>query len=197
MTPGEPAFFATPADLRAWLQAHHTSATELLVGFYKKGSGRPSITWPESVDEALCVGWIDGIRRSLGEEAYTIRFTPRRPRSVWSAVNIRRAGELIQEGRMQPEGVQAFEARSEDRSRVYSYERRHQARLSPEMEAEFRRSPEAWGFFQAQPQGYRNTATHWVISARQEATRSRRLATLIQDSAAGRRLASLTRPGSG
>src|SRR3954454_4745898 len=122
----EATFFATPAEFRAWLQEHHDSETELLVGFYKKGSGKPSITWPESVDEALCYGWIDGVRRSLGDEAYTIRFTPRKKRSVWSNVNIRRVGELIAEGRMRPAGLAAFEARTGERSGIYSFEQKDQ-----------------------------------------------------------------------
>jgi hypothetical protein len=125
----QPTFFATPAEFRAWLERHHADRRELLVGFYKKSSGRPSITWPESVDEALCFGWIDGVRRSLGEEAYTIRFTPRQARSTWSAVNVRRARELIAEGRMTPAGLAAFEARGDDRTAIYSYEQRRAATL--------------------------------------------------------------------
>jgi uncharacterized protein YdeI (YjbR/CyaY-like superfamily) len=189
-----PTFFPTPADFRAWLDANHETASELLVGFHKKGSGRPSITWPESVDEALCVGWIDGVRRSLGDESYTIRFTPRKPRSTWSAVNIARVKELTKEGRMRPAGLRAFEARSDERSGIYAYEQRGLAALPPEMEAEFRGRAGAWEFFQGQPAGYRKNATWWVISAKQEETRRSRLATLIEDSAAGRRLARLTRP---
>jgi hypothetical protein len=127
----EPRFFATPQEFRAWFEAHHADAGELLVGFHKKNSGRPSITWPESVDEALCFGWIDGIRRRIDDESYSIRFTPRRARSIWSAVNIARAGELIAEGRMTPAGLAAFEARDEQRSAIYSYEQRHRATLSP------------------------------------------------------------------
>jgi uncharacterized protein YdeI (YjbR/CyaY-like superfamily) len=189
----EPVFFPTPADFRAWLDAHHETATELLVGFYKKGSGRPSITWPESVDEALCVGWIDGIRRSLGEEAYTIRFTPRKSRSTWSAVNIRRMAELMREGRVRPAGLRAFEARTEDRSEIYAYENRDQAVFAPWAEEAFRAAAAAWKFFQAQPAGYRKTTTWWVMSAKKEETRHKRLATLIADSAAGRRIPQLDR----
>jgi uncharacterized protein YdeI (YjbR/CyaY-like superfamily) len=189
----EPTFFPTPADLRAWLVRNHDRETELLVGFYKKGSGKPSITWPELVDEALCFGWIDGIRRGIDDESYTIRLTPRKPTSNWSSVNIRRVGELTKEGRMRPAGVAAFERRSEHRSGIYAYEQRKEARLEPEQEREFRANAGAWSFFQAQPAGYRQQATYWVVSAKREATRRKRLATLIDDSANGRRLARLTR----
>jgi uncharacterized protein YdeI (YjbR/CyaY-like superfamily) len=182
----DPVFFATPAEFRDWLDANHESARELLVGFYKKGSGRPSITWPESVDEALCVGWIDGVRRSLGEEAYTIRFTPRKPRSNWSAVNIARMAELIREGRVRPAGLRAFEARAEERSGIYAYENRDQAALTPEMEAELRARPGAWEFFQAQPEWYRKTAVWRILTGKKPETRQKRLAELIEDSANGR-----------
>ena len=191
----EPVFFATPAEFRAWLEAHHASETELLVGFHKKGTGMPSITWPESVDEALCFGWIDGVRRSLGAESYTIRFTPRKARSVWSNVNIRRAGELIAEGRMTPAGLRAFEARTGERSGVYSFEQEDQAKvvLTPEMEARFRADAVAWEYFQSRPPWYRRTATWWVISAKKEETREKRIATLIADSAARRPIRGLDR----
>jgi uncharacterized protein YdeI (YjbR/CyaY-like superfamily) len=188
-----PTFFATPADFRAWLEAHHASETELLVGFHKKGSGTPSITWPESVDEALCFGWIDGVRRSLDADAYTVRFTPRKRKSYWSIVNIRRAGELIAEGRMRPAGLAAFEARAGERSGVYSFEQKDEVRFDPEQAARFQADAQAWDFFQAQAPWYRRTATWWVISAKQEATRARRLATLMEDSAAGRLIAGLRR----
>jgi uncharacterized protein YdeI (YjbR/CyaY-like superfamily) len=189
-----PTFFAEPADFRAWLEENHERKSELLVGFYKKASGRPSITWPEAVDEALCFGWIDGIRRSLGDESYTIRFTPRKARSTWSAVNIARAKELVADGRMRPAGLAAFEARSDDRSAIYAYEQRHDAKLSPEQEREFRANQRAWEFFQAQPPWYRKNALWWVVSAKREETRARRLRTLIDDSANGRRLRRLTPP---
>jgi uncharacterized protein YdeI (YjbR/CyaY-like superfamily) len=188
----EPTFFATPNEFRAWFEENHERESELLVGFYKKGTGRPSITWPESVDEALCFGWIDGVRRSLGDEAYTIRFTPRKQKSTWSAININRVGELIEEGRMQPAGLKAFHAREESNSRIYSYENRDKAVLDPALEERFRANEKAWNFFQVQPAGYRKTATYWVASAKQEPTRLRRLQTLIEDSEAGRRLAHLT-----
>jgi uncharacterized protein YdeI (YjbR/CyaY-like superfamily) len=188
-----PTFFATPADFRAWLEAHHERERELLVGFYKKGSGKPSITWPESVDEALCFGWIDGVRRSLDEESYTIRFTPRQARSTWSAVNIRRVAELTALGRMHPAGLRAFEARTTDNSEIYAYEQRDNAALTAEEEAQFRADVAAWDYWQARPAGYRKTATWWVISAKREETRRKRLATLIADSAQGRTIGPLTR----
>jgi uncharacterized protein YdeI (YjbR/CyaY-like superfamily) len=190
----EPIFFATPQEFRAWLEEHHADAKEVLVGFHKKATGRPSMTWPESVDEALCFGWIDGVRRSLGGESYTIRFTPRKPRSTWSAVNVERAQELIAEGRMRPAGLAAFEARSAERSGIYAYEQRGSAKLGPEHERELRANARAWDFFQAQPPWYRRTATWWIVSAKREETRRKRLRTLIEDSAAGRRLRQLTPP---
>ena len=191
----DPRFFASPAEFRAWLEENHATAEELVVGFHKKSTGRPTMTWTESVREALCFGWIDGIRRSLGEEGYTIRFTPRRPRSIWSDRNVRHVQELIAEGRMRPAGLAAYEARSPERTGIYSFEQRHSARLEPEQEERFRADPTAWDFFQEQPPSYRKTATFWVVSAKREETRARRLEQLIADSAAGRRLAQLTPPG--
>ena len=189
--PTAPAFFATPADLRAWLKANHATAPELLVGFHRKGSRRPSITWPEAVDEALCVGWIDGVRRSLDETSYTIRFTPRRKGSIWSAVNIGRVAGLREAGLMQPSGEAAFEARKEAKSAIYSYER-PPAQLDAGAEASFRANGAAWDWFHSQAPSYRRTATYWVTSAKRPETRARRLATLIEDSAAGRRIGPLT-----
>jgi uncharacterized protein YdeI (YjbR/CyaY-like superfamily) len=189
-----PTFFETPEQFRAWLEEHHETATELLVGFYKKGTGRPSITWPQSVDEALCFGWIDGIRRGIDDESYSIRFTPRKPTSNWSSVNIARVAELEKEGRMRPAGRAAFERRSAARSGIYSYEQRKAARLDPQQQREFEsENPEAWAFFSTQPPGYRQQAIHWVVNAKRPETRAKRLATLIADSAAGRRLERLTR----
>jgi uncharacterized protein YdeI (YjbR/CyaY-like superfamily) len=188
----KPVFFAKPADFRAWLQKNHGSQTELWVGFHKKGSGKPSITWPESVDEALCFGWIDGIRKSIDESSYMIRFTPRKPTSIWSAVNIDRATELIEQERMRPAGLAAFEKRDERRSRVYAYERAA-AKLEGEYEKTFKKNRRAWTFFQAQPAGYRKIVSHWVISAKRKDTRLRRLETLIADSEAGRRIGLLRR----
>jgi uncharacterized protein YdeI (YjbR/CyaY-like superfamily) len=190
----KPLFFATPADLRAWFDDHHETAQDLWIGFHKKGSGRPSITWPDAVDEALCVGWIDGVRKSLDDESYTNRFTPRRKRSNWSAVNVARVEELTRLGRMRPAGLKAFEERGPERTGIYSYEQRHLAELGDEYEREFRADERAWEFFQAQPPGYRKTATWWVVSAKKEETRRRRLATLIDDSRQGRTIRQLTRP---
>jgi uncharacterized protein YdeI (YjbR/CyaY-like superfamily) len=187
-------FFATPADFRAWLAANHETATELLVGFYKKGTGRPSLTWQEAVDQALCFGWIDGVRRSIDADSYLNRFTPRKPTSNWSNVNIARVAALTAAGLMQPAGLRAFAARTQAKSGVYSFEQGEPQTLPPELEAPFRMNAAAWAFWEAQPPGYRRTAAWWVVSAKQEATRLRRLATLIEDSAAGRRLAHLARP---
>lgn len=188
----EPRFFATPAEFGAWLEQHHATAKELWVGFHKKATGRPSLTWPESVDEALRYGWIDGIRKSIDGDSYRIRFTPRRPGSIWSTVNIRRAQELLDAGRMRPPGLEAFRKRREDRARRYSFEQ-GKVELGEEFEAEFRANARAWAFFQSQPPGYRRTATWWVVSAKREETRRRRLATLIGDSEAGERVGPLRR----
>jgi uncharacterized protein YdeI (YjbR/CyaY-like superfamily) len=187
----KPAFFATAAEFRRWLERHHDSASELLVGFYKVGSGKPSMTWPESVDQALCFGWIDGVRRRIDDESYTIRFTPRKPRSIWSAINIRRAGELKELGLMQPSGLRAFERRSPERSAISSYEKAP-AQLSAAAEAAFRKRKAAWTFFNEQPPSYRRVAIHWVTTAKKEETRARRLAKLIEASASGRRLEQFT-----
>jgi uncharacterized protein YdeI (YjbR/CyaY-like superfamily) len=193
----KPSFFATPGDFRAWLEAHHQHEKELLVGFHKRKTDRPSITWPESVDEALCFGWIDGVRRSLGAEAYTIRFTPRKPTSIWSAVNVRRVGALTDEGRMRPAGLRAFAARTPERTGIYAFERNRAAVLAPAQQKALRANRKAAAFFDAQPPWYRRTAIHWVISAKREETRERRLLQLITDSAAGRAIKPLTRPGKG
>ena len=190
----EPVFFASPGELREWLERHHGDRDELWVGLYKKASGKPSVTWPEVVDEALCFGWIDGVRRSLGPDSYVNRVTPRRPRSNWSAINVKRVGELIEEGRMTPAGLVAFEARGDDRTAVYSYEQRRNAALDAEQERRFRADAAAWEWFQARPPSYRRAALHWVTSAKRPETRERRLATLIEDSAAGRPIKPLARP---
>ena len=184
-------FFKTPADFRKWLEANHEKARELWVGFYKKGT-KPSITWPESFSEALCFGWIDGVRKSVDESSYTIRFSPRKPGSVWSAINIRTAKALIEEGRMYPVGLRAFEARKENRSGIYSYENRPQT-LPATYEKKLRKNPAAWKTFQAQPPWYRRTVTWWVVSAKKEETRLKRLDQLIEDSAKGLTLPQLRR----
>jgi uncharacterized protein YdeI (YjbR/CyaY-like superfamily) len=191
----EPTFFSTPAELRAWFEAHADTERELLVGFRRKGSGLPSITWPEAVDEALCVGWIDGVRRSLDDTSYTIRFTPRQARSTWSAVNLRRVPQLIAEGRMRPAGLAAYERRSDDRSAIYAYEQRHSSELAPEEQAALHANEAAAAFWQQQPPGYRKTAAYWIVSAKKPETRARRLAQLIGESAAGRRVGALIPPG--
>lgn len=191
MTDGA-TFFATPEEWRAWLDAHHESVPELWVGFWKVGSGRPSITWPQAVDQALCYGWIDGVRKGIDAESYRIRFTPRRPTSIWSAVNVARVAALSEAGLMTPAGLAAFANRRADRTGVYSFERREAAVFDADMLAELRAHAEAWEFFSAQPPGYRKVATHWVMSAKRPETRRRRFATLLDDSANGRRLAHLT-----
>jgi len=191
--PSEPTFFATPADWRAWLEKHHARQPEFLVGFYKRDSGRPSITWPESVDQALCFGWIDGVRKRLDEHRYTIRFTPRKARSTWSTVNIQRVQELTAQGLMRPAGLQAFEARTAERSEIYAYEQKQDAALPEAYDKSLKANKKAWTFFQAQAPWYQRTALHWITSAKKEETRLKRLATLIQDSAEGRTLKHLTR----
>jgi uncharacterized protein YdeI (YjbR/CyaY-like superfamily) len=185
-----PTFFASPLEFRRWLARHHRTATELWVGFHKKQTGRPSITWPESVDEALCFGWIDGVRKSVDDGSYMIRFTPRRRGSTWSLVNTRRAEALMAEGRMRAAGRDAFKARDERKTGIYAFERAHAA-LPPDLEERFKANRAAWAFFTAQPPGYRKIVTWWIVSAKQEATRLRRLETLIADSAAGRRIAGM------
>jgi uncharacterized protein YdeI (YjbR/CyaY-like superfamily) len=189
-------FFATQSEWRAWLEAHHDTATELLVGFHKKTTSKPSMTWPQSVDEALCFGWIDGVRKSLDGERYTIRFTPRKPGSTWSAVNVKRVGELTALGLMRPAGLKAFEERDAEKWRQYSYERAN-VTLDGEFEAQLRASPAAWAFFAGQPPSYRKVATWWVMSATREETRLKRLATLIADSEQGKRVAAVTYQGKG
>jgi uncharacterized protein YdeI (YjbR/CyaY-like superfamily) len=188
-------FFETQAEFRAWLEKNHATKTELYVGFHKKSSGKPSITWPEAVDAALCFGWIDGVRKSIDETSYANRFTPRRPGSNWSAVNINRVKELKKRGLMTPAGLAAFERRDEGRALAYSYERAN-ARLDPAMEEAFRANEKAWAFFEARPPSYRKAVTWWVVSAKKEETRQRRLRTLIQDSAEGRLVGAFARPAS-
>ena len=181
-------FFPTAADFRAWLQEHSAEAGELIVGFHKKGSGKPSLTWPESVDEALCVGWIDAVRKRIDDSAYQIRFTKRKPTSTWSAINIARVAELTSQGRKQPAGLAAFAHRKESKSRTYSYEQASGAALAPADEARFRKKKAAWAFFEAQPAGYRKVVIWRIVSAKQEATRQKRLLQLIEASQNGQRL---------
>src|SRR5215472_18600493 len=184
-------FFASPSEFRKWLDQHHTEAQELWVGFYKRATGKPSVTWLESVDCALCYGWIDGVRKSLGETSYMIRFTPRKPTSTWSAINIKRVAVLEKMGLVQPLGRKAFQERKDERSGIYSYEQRKTATLSAAQEREFRAKKPAWDYFQSQPPWYRRTATFWVASAKKEETRQRRLATLIESSGHERRIGPL------
>jgi uncharacterized protein YdeI (YjbR/CyaY-like superfamily) len=186
--PAAPKFFRTPKHFRTWLARNHERADVLWVGYYRKDSGRPSITWPESVDEALCYGWIDGIRKKVDDISYKVRFTPRRKKSIWSAVNIGRVAVLTKEGKMEPAGIAAFARRDESRSHQYSFENRATARLSAEDEREFRRYPAAWKFFEAQPPGYKRLAAWWVIRAKREETRRARLERLIATSRARRRI---------
>lgn len=183
----EPLFFATPAKFRAWLKKHHANAVELLVGFYRIDSGEASITWAESVDEALCFGWIDGVRRRRDERSYTIRFTPRRKNSTWSAINLARVEVLAAEGRMQAAGLAAHAARNEDKSRIYAYEQRS-SELDEAYAKLFRKQREAWTFFEAQPPSYRKLACWWITSAKKEETRLKRLEKLIAFSAVGKRV---------
>lgn len=184
-----PTFFARPADFRGWLRRHHKAARELLVGFHKTGSGRPSITYPEALDEALCFGWIDGVRRTVDAVSYTIRFTPRKPNSYWSPVNTRHAQRLIKAGSMHASGLAVFKARDRKRTEEYSYERSRS--LGPADVKRFKASPAAWQYFSALPPGYRTTSIWYVNSARREETRVRRLEQLIACSAEGRRLPGL------
>jgi uncharacterized protein YdeI (YjbR/CyaY-like superfamily) len=189
-----PRFFASPTDFRAWLEEHHGTAGELWVGFHKKGSGKLSITWPEAVDEALCFGWIDSVRKRIDDTSYANRFSPRRPGSTWSAVNVKRAQQLADRGLMRPAGLAAFRARKSDRSGVYSYEQGKAAALDPADERKLQMNRKAWTFFQSTPPSYRQAAIWWVISAKRQETRQRRLASLIEDSARGRTVRPLTRP---
>jgi uncharacterized protein YdeI (YjbR/CyaY-like superfamily) len=177
-----PAFFETAAQFGAWLAVHGANESELIVGFYKRGSGLPSMTWPESVDEALCFGWIDGVRKRIDEHAYQIRFTPRKPTSTWSAINIERVRALESESRMQDAGLKAYAQRREAKSAIYSYEQESGAALEREMEAQFRRCKKAWKFFEAQPPGYRHQMIWRILSAKRAATREARLARLIEAS---------------
>jgi len=187
----KPTYFISAAAFRAWFEAHHERATELWVGFYKKASGRIGLTYDEAVEEALCFGWIDGIRKRVDDLSYTHRFTPRKPRSVWSRVNIARVARLKRAGRMTPAGLKAFAAREAKRSGIYSFENAMRT-LSPEEEEFFQADTPAWNFFEQQPPGYRRLAVWWILSAQKPETRERRLGQLIHDSHEGRRLRQVT-----
>jgi uncharacterized protein YdeI (YjbR/CyaY-like superfamily) len=189
----KPTFFPSSSEFRAWLEEHHGEPDELWVGFYKRNSGKPSITWPEAVDTALCFGWIDGVRKSVDEVSHSIRFTPRRRTSIWSEVNIKRVRDLTKLRLMQPAGLEAFGRREEAKSKIYSYEQRKTAKLGRGHEQQFRAHETAWRFFQAQAPWYRRSATWWVISGKKEETRQKRLAKLIEDSGRERTIPPLTR----
>jgi uncharacterized protein YdeI (YjbR/CyaY-like superfamily) len=181
-------FFETPADLRAWFAAHHETAPELFVGYWKKGTGGVGVSHPEAIEQALCFGWIDSVARRIDEQRYQVRFTPRRRGSVWSAVNIAKIAELTGHGLMHPAGLRAFEARTPEQSAVYSYEQAEDVRLDEAQEALFRANPAAWEWYAGQSPSYRRSAAHWVVGAKRAETRERRLAQLIIDSAAGRKV---------
>jgi uncharacterized protein YdeI (YjbR/CyaY-like superfamily) len=189
-----PTYFRTPAEFRAWLKQHHATETELWVGFHKNGSGTPSITWSEAVDEALCYGWVDSVRRSVDDTRFANRFTPRKPTSNWSEVNIRRVEELTRRRRMRASGRKAFEARQPREPGTYSYEQRHDVKLSPALDRRFRAEKKAWTWFHDQPPGYRSFALYWVMSAKKQETHERRLTQLIDDSASGLKVPPLRRP---
>lgn len=188
----EITFFKTQALFRAWLKKNHAKKDELLVGYYKVNSGLPGITYPASVDEALCFGWIDGVRRNVDEKSYSIRFTPRRNGSIWSNVNIARVEKLIAEGKMMPAGLEAFNKRKPERMGVYSFEQ-GELLLTDEQEAIFRANKKAWTFFMNQPPWYRKAAIHWVVTAKKAETKTSRFRTLLADSAAGKTIGPLTR----
>ena len=185
LVPHDVEYFPTPADLRDWFDANHETAEDLWLGYWKKGTGRPSVTWTQAVDEALCVGWIDGVLQRIDGERHAQRFTPRRKGSNWSAINVAKVEKLTAEGRMRPAGMRAFEARTPERTGVYSYERGAEA-LTDEEIARFRANAAAWADWERRPPSYRRGATAWVTGAKQAATRERRMATLIEDSSAGR-----------
>ena len=187
-----PRFFRTPRDWRRWLAENHKTAGELWVGFHKLATGKPTVTYHEALDEALAFGWIDGVRKSINPSSYVIRFTPRKTNSIWSVVNLARVKVLIEKGRMSAHGLSVFENRNTARTKRYSFEQKTVA-LTPAQQRTFKKSREAWAFFNAQPPGYRRVATWFVVSAKKEETKDRRLATLIADSAAGRRLGILER----
>ena len=191
-----PLYFETPAQLRAWFEKNHQSLTEVSIGYFKKGSGLASITWPESVDQALCFGWIDGVRHSIDGKRYRIRFTPRKRTSIWSEINIGRVKELTKRGLMTPAGLEAFKARDPKRAGIYSFEQKTAPTLPAAFTQRFKANAKAWAYFTARAPGYQRVATHWVVSAKREETKDRRLATRIECSAEGRLIPQLIpRPG--
>lgn len=180
-------FFATQAEFRKWLAKNHKKETELIVGYYKVDSGKPSMTWSQSVDQALCFGWIDGIRRSIDKESYCIRFTPRRSTSIWSAINIKKVEELTKAGLMMPEGQKAFDLRKENKSKIYSHEK-EVTPLSKDYETKFKKNKLAWDFFNSQAPSYKKVMIHWIMNAKQEKTRLSRLEKTIKISGLGKRM---------
>lgn len=190
----EPIFFKNSIAFRKWLEKNHSKAKELLVGYYKKGTGKPSMTWSESVDQALCFGWIDGVRRKIDDETYMIRFTPRRQGSIWSAVNINKVAVLSEAGLMHASGIAAYEKREDKKSKIYSFEQKPEHIVLPSaFDTVFKKHQQAWAYFQTTPLSYQQPAIWWVISAKQEATKLKRLQSLIDDSAAGQRVKHLRR----
>lgn len=187
----QPTFFETQHDFRKWLELNHDKFSELFVGYYKVGSGRPSMSWSQSVDQAICFGWIDGVRKSIDSESYFIRFTPRKSGSIWSVVNIKKVEELTKQGLMHPSGLDSFYLRKESKSGIYSYEK-DPVKLSTQFEHEFKSNQKAWAFFQTLPASYRNSAIDWVMRAKQEPTKINRLNELINDSEAERRVKHLS-----
>jgi len=183
-----PTFFPNAKAFRQWLERNASSTTELLVGFHKVGTGRPSMSWSESVDEALCFGWIDGVRKRIDDATYSIRFTPRKPTSIWSAINIEKVAQLESQGRMTRAGIDAFAKRTEARSKVYSHEQEQTAELSPAELKAFKRNKAAWEFFASTPPGYKKVVLHWIGSAKKPETRAARLTKLVEASVAGQRL---------
>jgi uncharacterized protein YdeI (YjbR/CyaY-like superfamily) len=184
-------FFPTPKDLRKWFEKNHKKEKELFIGYYKVSSGKPSITWSQSVDEAICFGWIDGIRRSVDDESYCIRFTPRNPKSNWSAINIKKVEELTELGLMKPEGLNTLSFRKEEKSKIYSYENAA-VELNRSYEKKFKTNKQAWKYFQSSPPSYQKTTTRWVMSAKQEETRLKRLEELIRDCALGKKIKAMS-----
>ncbi len=187
----QPRFFSNQHEFRKWLEENHEKETELFVGYYKVNSGKPSMTWSESVDQALCFGWIDGVRKSIDDVSYFIRFTKRKPNSIWSAVNIKKIEELKRQEFMKPAGIAVFNLRLESRSKIYAYEK-EDVKLSEDFEARFRANKKAWSFFQSLPPSYHKPATNWVMSAKQETTKAKRLEELIRDSEAGQKIKRLS-----
>ena len=188
----KPRFFSKPDQFRQWLERNHDRETELLVGFHKKASGKPSVTYNEALDEALCFGWIDGVRKNVDETSYTIRFTPRKPRSIWSNINVNHVERLTKAGRMHASGLDAYARRDPKRTGIYAFENRPRE-FAPEYEKKFRANKAAWKFFEQQPPGYKRTIIFWVMSAKQEETRVRRLERLMADSEQGVRVGLLER----